>query len=177
MKSKLMVLTLVLVMWNTGSRAQQTPTATPSDTAATQANNPAVASISGTISDAKSGAPLRRASVTLRQSNGNRGNQGGRGNNQIPDQLQALLSGGLPGQTNPGGQGTPTTGGQNGNGGRGGQQGQQGAQGQRGGPGGQPNQPGGNLNRGNNQVTTSDDGRSEERRVGKECRSRWSPYH
>ena len=22
-----------------------------------------------------------------------------------------------------------------------------------------------------------DDGRSEERRVGKECRSRWSPYH
>src|SRR2546422_10965861 len=24
---------------------------------------------------------------------------------------------------------------------------------------------------------TSDPGRSEERRVGKECRSRWSPYH
>ena len=24
---------------------------------------------------------------------------------------------------------------------------------------------------------TSDDFRSEERRVGKECRSRWSPYH
>ena len=24
---------------------------------------------------------------------------------------------------------------------------------------------------------TSEDGRSEERRVGKECRSRWSPYH
>ena len=23
----------------------------------------------------------------------------------------------------------------------------------------------------------SDEGRSEERRVGKECRSRWSPYH
>ena len=23
----------------------------------------------------------------------------------------------------------------------------------------------------------SEDGRSEERRVGKECRSRWSPYH
>ena len=23
----------------------------------------------------------------------------------------------------------------------------------------------------------SSDGRSEERRVGKECRSRWSPYH
>ena len=22
-----------------------------------------------------------------------------------------------------------------------------------------------------------EDGRSEERRVGKECRSRWSPYH
>ena len=27
----------------------------------------------------------------------------------------------------------------------------------------------------NNRVTASD--RSEERRVGKECRSRWSPYH
>src|SRR2546426_9483786 len=26
-------------------------------------------------------------------------------------------------------------------------------------------------------VLTFDDGRSEERRVGKECRSRWSPYH
>src|SRR3712207_9549301 len=27
-------------------------------------------------------------------------------------------------------------------------------------------------------ITTSEDwGRSEERRVGKECRSRWSPYH
>src|SRR2546422_4496971 len=25
--------------------------------------------------------------------------------------------------------------------------------------------------------TTCEDGRSEERRVGKECRSRWSPYH
>src|SRR3712207_7034846 len=25
--------------------------------------------------------------------------------------------------------------------------------------------------------TADDDGRSEERRVGKECRSRWSPYH
>ena len=24
---------------------------------------------------------------------------------------------------------------------------------------------------------SNDDGRSEERRVGKECRSRWSPYH
>ena len=24
---------------------------------------------------------------------------------------------------------------------------------------------------------TEHDGRSEERRVGKECRSRWSPYH
>ena len=35
-----------------------------------------------------------------------------------------------------------------------------------------------------NQISLSDDemllvrgGRSEERRVGKECRSRWSPYH
>ena len=26
-------------------------------------------------------------------------------------------------------------------------------------------------------ITTSLDNRSEERRVGKECRSRWSPYH
>ena len=25
--------------------------------------------------------------------------------------------------------------------------------------------------------TLTDHGRSEERRVGKECRSRWSPYH
>ena len=27
------------------------------------------------------------------------------------------------------------------------------------------------------QQTPADDNRSEERRVGKECRSRWSPYH
>ena len=26
-------------------------------------------------------------------------------------------------------------------------------------------------------VEILEDGRSEERRVGKECRSRWSPYH
>ena len=26
-------------------------------------------------------------------------------------------------------------------------------------------------------ILESDDVRSEERRVGKECRSRWSPYH
>ena len=26
-------------------------------------------------------------------------------------------------------------------------------------------------------ATFSENGRSEERRVGKECRSRWSPYH
>ena len=26
-------------------------------------------------------------------------------------------------------------------------------------------------------ITTEDQDRSEERRVGKECRSRWSPYH
>src|SRR2546426_4453456 len=26
-------------------------------------------------------------------------------------------------------------------------------------------------------ITVPGDGRSEERRVGKECRSRWSPYH
>ena len=28
-----------------------------------------------------------------------------------------------------------------------------------------------------NKYTTNDEVRSEERRVGKECRSRWSPYH
>ena len=27
------------------------------------------------------------------------------------------------------------------------------------------------------EIIVVDDGRSEERRVGKECRSRWSPYH
>ena len=27
------------------------------------------------------------------------------------------------------------------------------------------------------EFTPDPDGRSEERRVGKECRSRWSPYH
>ena len=26
-------------------------------------------------------------------------------------------------------------------------------------------------------IERTNDGRSEERRVGKECRSRWSPYH
>ena len=29
----------------------------------------------------------------------------------------------------------------------------------------------------NNRITNADEVRSEERRVGKECRSRWSPYH
>ena len=28
-----------------------------------------------------------------------------------------------------------------------------------------------------NNIVFSDGNRSEERRVGKECRSRWSPYH
>ena len=28
-----------------------------------------------------------------------------------------------------------------------------------------------------NQIVEEDERRSEERRVGKECRSRWSPYH
>ena len=28
-----------------------------------------------------------------------------------------------------------------------------------------------------NEIKNTLDGRSEERRVGKECRSRWSPYH
>ena len=28
-----------------------------------------------------------------------------------------------------------------------------------------------------NDVVSFDENRSEERRVGKECRSRWSPYH
>src|SRR3712207_8924164 len=30
---------------------------------------------------------------------------------------------------------------------------------------------------GDREVVSSDKARSEERRVGKECRSRWSPYH
>ena len=30
---------------------------------------------------------------------------------------------------------------------------------------------------GTNAAETDEDVRSEERRVGKECRSRWSPYH
>ena len=29
----------------------------------------------------------------------------------------------------------------------------------------------------NNRISPIQDERSEERRVGKECRSRWSPYH
>src|SRR2546422_472575 len=36
---------------------------------------------------------------------------------------------------------------------------------------------GGVAERGVGGVPASDAGRSEERRVGKECRSRWSPYH
>ena len=31
--------------------------------------------------------------------------------------------------------------------------------------------------KGNGPVNALDNARSEERRVGKECRSRWSPYH
>ena len=34
-----------------------------------------------------------------------------------------------------------------------------------------------NLNSVPYRITISKNGRSEERRVGKECRSRWSPYH
>ena len=33
------------------------------------------------------------------------------------------------------------------------------------------------LGEDSNMPSASADGRSEERRVGKECRSRWSPYH
>ena len=33
------------------------------------------------------------------------------------------------------------------------------------------------LGKNNSDGDNSDNGRSEERRVGKECRSRWSPYH
>ena len=29
----------------------------------------------------------------------------------------------------------------------------------------------------NSRITEAEEQRSEERRVGKECRSRWSPYH
>src|SRR3546814_21029060 len=42
-------------------------------------------------------------------------------------------------------------------------------------------EPAGNIGRGNLSNAVTDDGRSEERRVGKECvstcRSRWSPKH
>ena len=33
------------------------------------------------------------------------------------------------------------------------------------------------LETNDNEITTTQILRSEERRVGKECRSRWSPYH
>ena len=37
---------------------------------------------------------------------------------------------------------------------------------------------GGNIFSGNSHMSAEmDNERSEERRVGKECRSRWSPYH
>src|SRR3712207_1716951 len=36
---------------------------------------------------------------------------------------------------------------------------------------------GGSITNGDTQWMTAGGGRSEERRVGKECRSRWSPYH
>ena len=34
-----------------------------------------------------------------------------------------------------------------------------------------------NIQQLKDQINTAKDDRSEERRVGKECRSRWSPYH
>src|SRR3712207_9192105 len=37
--------------------------------------------------------------------------------------------------------------------------------------------PGEKATRRNPSSETDEEGRSEERRVGKECRSRWSPYH
>src|SRR5438132_5761378 len=49
-----------------------------------------------------------------------------------------------------------------------------------GGEGGDPRPPGGDPVRGRRGVDRGRGragGRSEERRVGKECRSRWSPYH
>ena len=33
------------------------------------------------------------------------------------------------------------------------------------------------IRNGKGEITTDTEERSEERRVGKECRSRWSPYH
>src|SRR5260370_13903123 len=41
----------------------------------------------------------------------------------------------------------------------------------------QGNAANGNQRRGRAGVRSGSHGRSEERRVGKECRSRWSPYH
>src|SRR3954466_6705098 len=162
MKPKLIFLGLILlalVTWSAGSRAQQNPSTNSTNLSAPPAETAASASVSGTISDAKSGTPLRRASVTLRQSNAGRGGQGNRGgqgpganNGQIQDQIQALLNGGLPNQINAGG--GPA--GQGGNaaqgGGRGGQQGQGGGQ------FGQGGAAGGAQGGGRNQVTTGDDG-------------------
>ena len=37
--------------------------------------------------------------------------------------------------------------------------------------------PDGNKRKANLRLDNQDGARSEERRVGKECRSRWSPYH
>src|SRR3712207_9137312 len=39
------------------------------------------------------------------------------------------------------------------------------------------NEPGSSLSSRTRRKTLTTDTRSEERRVGKECRSRWSPYH
>jgi hypothetical protein len=154
MKAKLLFLALSLslpvLIWSTVSRAQQAPTtiqANPNNSAnSTAANTAAMASISGAIADAKSGQPLRRASVSLRQANagGGRGGNGGRGGQggQGPGANNALVQGLQPGTLPGDPSGAGSTQGQGGagfGGGFGGQQGQ--------GPGG-----------GRNQVTTGDDG-------------------
>src|SRR4029079_15509841 len=73
---------LTILVWGLSFRAQQAPPlVSPGGTnASAQSNSAAAASISGTISNGRTGEPLRKASVTLRQvAGGGRGNQG---NNQ-----------------------------------------------------------------------------------------------
>lgn len=154
MKSKILILGLMLVALGLSTRAQQAPNNSSTNTSltgTTPTETAASASIAGTISNARTGEPLRKASVSLRQSNGGRGNNngGGRGgnNNNIGQALQnapALTNGTL---ANAGVQGG-NAGGQNGGGqnGRGGQQNNQA-------------QALANLiSRGPTQVTTGDDG-------------------
>src|SRR5215467_3220802 len=80
--SKIFLIVLMFLVWGLSSRAQQAPQLVSPNTSNTQtpSNTAAMASISGTISNGRTGEPLRKASVSLRQVNG--GGRGGQGNNQ-----------------------------------------------------------------------------------------------